>query len=76
MTSFQQIYQAICTLIPDAIIEIEDLTGTGDHISVRVISSTFTGLSRVKQHKLIYESLKKELTGGTIHAVVLNTKAL
>nr|AUG32687.1 BolA-like protein [Paulinella longichromatophora] len=73
MISPKQIYQTVYTLIPDSIIEVEDLTGNGDHISVKVISSAFIGLSRVKQHQLVYRALEKELADEAVHALVLNT---
>ena len=34
----------------DAEVVIEDLRGDGDHYACRVVSSAFTGKSRVQQH--------------------------
>ena len=40
--------------IPDADIAIEDTRGDGDHYAAIVSSNAFRGLSRDKQHKLVY----------------------
>ena len=49
----EQVRDAIRRALPDAEVEVEDLTGGGDHLQVRVISSAFSGLARVKQHQQI-----------------------
>ncbi len=57
---------------PDARIEIRDLAGDGDHYAATVISSAFAGISRVKQHQMVYAALKGHM-GGTLHALALTT---
>lgn len=57
---------------PDADIEIEDLAGDGDHYRARVTSTAFRGLSRVRQHQLVYAALKGKM-GGELHALALET---
>ena len=64
---------AIQRAIPDARVVVEDLTGGGDHLQVSVISVAFTGLSRIKQHQLVYGALQSELASEAIHALALNT---
>ena len=59
---------------PDAEIAIDDLAGDGDHYRAHVTSPSFIGLSRVRQHKLVYAALKGKV-GGEIHALALETKA-
>jgi stress-induced morphogen len=59
---------------PDATIEIEDLAGDGDHYRARIVSQAFAGLSRVKQHQLVYAALKGKM-GGELHALALETSA-
>ena len=44
--------------LPDAVIEIQDLAGDGNHYSATVISSEFSGKSKIEQHKIVYNSLK------------------
>jgi stress-induced morphogen len=59
---------------PDAEIVIEDLAGDGDHYRARIVSPTFAGLSRVRQHQLVYAALKGRV-GGELHALALETAA-
>ena len=58
--------------LPDATIEIRDLAGDGDHYAARVVSASFTGLNRVKQHQLVYRALGARM-GGELHALQLET---
>ena len=58
--------------IPDARVEITDLAGDGDHYSARVVSESFRGLPRVKQHQRVYEALGGRM-GGVLHALQLTT---
>jgi len=60
--------------IPDARIEITDLAGDGDHYSARVVSESFRGLPRVRQHQRVYEALGGRM-GGALHALQLTTAA-
>ena len=57
---------------PDAVIEIQDLAGDGDHYRARIVSSAFAGLPRVRQHQLVYAALKGKM-GGELHALALET---
>jgi stress-induced morphogen len=59
---------------PDAQIDIEDLAGDGDHYKARIVSSAFAGLSRVRQHQLVYAALGGRM-GGELHALALETSA-
>ena len=59
---------------PDAEIQIEDLAGDGDHYKARIVSAAFAGLSRVRQHQLVYAALKGKM-GGELHALALETTA-
>ncbi|KQW71118.1 hypothetical protein ASE17_16200 [Phenylobacterium sp. Root77] len=59
---------------PDAEIAIDDLAGDGDHYRARIVSPAFAGLSRVKQHQLVYGALKGRV-GGELHALALETSA-
>ena len=59
--------------IPDAKVIIEDLRGDGDHYSATVVSKSFTGMNRIEQHKLVYNSLKGKM-GNELHALMLKTK--
>jgi stress-induced morphogen len=58
--------------IPDARVEITDLAGDGDHYSARVVSESFRGMPRVRQHQRVYEALGGRM-GGVLHALQLTT---
>ena len=68
----QEIERLIRANIPDARVEITDLAGDGDHYSARVVSESFRGLPRVKQHQRVYEALGGRM-GGVLHALQLTT---
>lgn len=57
---------------PDADIALEDLAGDGDHYRARIVSAAFAGLSRVRQHQLVYDALGGRM-GGELHALALET---
>ena len=59
--------------IPDAKVIIEDLRGDGDHYSATVVSKSFTGMNRIEQHKMVYNSLKGKM-GNELHALAIKTK--
>ena len=66
------IERMILAAIPDARVEIRDLAGDGDHYAARVVSQSFAGMSRVKQHQAVYAALKGKM-GGELHALQLET---
>lgn len=68
----EDIETMIRTAIPDAEVEITDLAGDGDHYAARVISESFRGLPRVRQHQRVYEALGGRM-GGVLHALQLTT---
>lgn len=45
-------------------------TGFGTHFRVRIASPSFTGLSRVKQHRLVYDALQEFIDRGA-HAIAI-----
>lgn len=58
--------------IPDAEVTIRDLAGDGDHYAARVVSPSFAGMSRVRQHQAVYSALGGRI-GGELHALQLET---
>jgi stress-induced morphogen len=60
--------------IPDATVEITDLAGDGDHYAARVVSESFRGQPRVRQHQRVYAALDGKM-GGVLHALQLTTSA-
>jgi stress-induced morphogen len=69
-----EIEALIKSALPDAVVTIEDLAGDGDHYAAKVVSSAFKGLSRVKQHQIVYAALQGRM-GGALHALALQTAA-
>jgi stress-induced morphogen len=61
--------------LPDAVVEIRDLAGDGDHYAANVTSAAFKGKSRVQQHQMVYAALKGRM-GGELHALALQTNVL
>ncbi len=59
---------------PDAVVQITDLAGDGDHYAATVVSSAFKGKTRVQQHQMVYAALKGRM-GGELHALALTTSA-
>lgn len=71
-----EIEKLIREAFPTAKIEIKDLAGDGNHYAATVIADEFRGLSRVKQHQLVYAALKGRMDGpaGELHALALTTR--
>jgi stress-induced morphogen len=68
-----QIKSRIEAAIPGARAEVEDWTGGGDHFRATVVSERFAGLTRIQQHRLVYDIFGDEI-GGAIHALSLTTR--
>ncbi len=69
-----EIEALIKAALPDAQVTIEDLAGDGDHYAATVVSEAFRGISRVKQHQVVYAALGGRM-GGVLHALALQTSA-
>ena len=59
---------------PDAVRHEIHLAGDGDHYAAKVVSESFRGISRVKQHQIVYAALQGRM-GGVLHALALQTSA-
>ncbi len=71
--SIGELERSLVEAFPDGQIQIEDLAGDGDHYRATVVSTAFKGLSRVRQHQLVYAALKGRM-GGELHALALETR--
>ena len=69
----KEIESFIKDAMPDAIVEIQDLAGDGNHYSATVTSYLFSGKSKIEQHKMVYNSLKGRM-GNELHALAIKTK--
>ena len=56
--------------LPDAKVELRDLTGTKDHWEATVVSEAFAGKTLIQRHRMIYDALAEEMK-GPIHALTL-----
>jgi stress-induced morphogen len=71
----QALKQKLHESFPNAtVIELEDLTGTHDHYRALIVDATFSGKTRIEQHKLVYRALGA-LMDGPVHALALETRA-
>ncbi len=59
--------------LPDAIVELEDLTGTADHWKASIVSAGFEGKSLIQRHRLVMAALAEEMK-GPIHALTLDVR--
>jgi stress-induced morphogen len=72
MPTAEELKTRIEEALPGAQARVEDLTGGGDHFRAEVVSDRFDGLTRIDQHKLVYDVFGNEV-GGPIHALSLKT---
>lgn len=68
------IVEKIRAALPDAVVEMKDLTGTEDHWEARIVSAAFAGKSLIQRHRLVMSALAEELK-GPIHALTMDVKA-
>ena len=67
-----EIINMIVEAIPDAVVEIIDLAGDDNHYSATITSSAFEGMTKINQHKMVYNALQGKM-GGVLHALSLTT---
>ncbi len=67
-----EIETMIRAAFPDARVEVKALADDGDHYAATVVSAAFKGVSKVKQHQMVYAALKGKM-GGELHALALTT---
>jgi stress-induced morphogen len=70
--TIEDVKQRIELALPGADVSVSDLTGGGDHLRAEVTYAGFAGLSRIEQHRLVYDVFGEEI-GGPIHALSLKT---
>jgi len=68
----EKLEEIIKKSFPEASINIVDLAGDDDHFSLEIKSREFNGLSRIKQHKMVYDALDGKM-GGELHALSIKT---
>jgi acid stress-induced BolA-like protein IbaG/YrbA len=73
MVSTDQVEGMIKAGLPDAQVQVQDLTGGGDHYQVVVVSSLFEGKGLVQRHQLVYRALQQAMSSEAIHALTMKT---
>jgi stress-induced morphogen len=68
-----QVEAMIKAELPDAQVQVQDLTGGGDHYQVTVVSSQFEGKRMVQQHQMVYGAVRQAMATEAIHALALKT---
>jgi stress-induced morphogen len=66
----KEIIAKIRVAIPDAQVEMNDLTGTKDHWEATIVSAAFEGKNLVQRHRMVFAALEEEMK-GPIHALTL-----
>ena len=69
----EAIVAKLVAALPDAVIELQDLTGTKDHWKASIVSEAFAGKTMVQRHRLVNAALAEELK-GPIHALTMDLK--
>jgi len=69
----EDIIAKIQTALPDAVVDLKDLTGTADHWQATVVSAAFAGKTLIQRHRLVMAALAEEMK-GPIHALTLDVK--
>jgi acid stress-induced BolA-like protein IbaG/YrbA len=49
------------------------VSGDGCNLEATVISPEFSGMTRIKQHRRVQDSVKHLITSGELHALSINT---
>jgi stress-induced morphogen len=69
---FENVKNIIKQGLPDAYVEVLDMTGTRDHLDIVIVSDLFKGKLLIQQHQMVMDLLKESLK-NEIHAVQLKT---
>ena len=72
MPTARDLEQRIQAAIPGARVEVE--TSDDVHFAARVVADSFAGLSRIQQHRMVYDVFDQGELGGAIHALSLKTE--
>lgn len=67
-----EIQSLISQALPDAVVQVRDFTGGGDHYEALVVSSVFAGKTQVARHRAVYSALQEAMV-QRIHALALKT---
>ena len=69
---FDQVKTLITNELKDAKVKVNDLTGSGDHLGLLIVSDEFKGKMLLQQHRMIMDILSAKFNED-LHAVQLKT---
>jgi len=69
----KEIESMIRQKFPDAQVALRDLTGTGDHWQVNVVSKSFEDKPMLEQHRMVKAVFEADIASGAVHAFSLKT---
>ena len=72
MPSADEIRQRIESGIPGATVDVQ--TADEVHFNATIVAPAFDGLSRIEQHRLVYDIFEPGEIGGPIHALSIKTE--
>lgn len=72
MDTLEHVKNLIEEKLKDSFVEVSDLTGTRDHLDIRVYSDEFKGKILIDQHQMVMDILREDLK-DLIHAVKIKT---
>ena len=73
MITPEEIRATLDKALPGSTIEMQDLTGGGDHWQLFIVSPAFEGKGLIEQHRMVNDALKEEMGDQRIHALALKT---
>jgi len=73
MITPEEIRKTLDKALPGSTIEMQDLTGGGDHWQLFIVSPAFEGKGLIEQHRMVNDALKTEMADQRIHALALKT---
>jgi stress-induced morphogen len=73
MITPEEIKATLEKALPGSTIEMQDLTGGGDHWQLFIVSPAFEGKGLIEQHRMVNDALKEEMADQRIHALALKT---
>jgi stress-induced morphogen len=76
MANLAEIKRLVEDALPGSSVEVSDLTGGGDHLSIVVTARQFVGVGLIDQHRMIHTALEHKMApvGSEIHALTIKTR--
>ena len=75
MADLVEIKRLVEDALPGSRVDVTDLTGGGDHLSLVVTASQFVGVGLIDQHRMIHAALLHKMApvSDEIHALQIKT---